>query len=97
MGQTSDIRTGRHCGFLLHAHVVFVTKYRHPVFTDAHPSRLDDIFPAVWAAFGCDVVECNGEAEHVHLLLTQSPDGATVPAGELPQGRLVPTAAAGVP
>jgi putative transposase len=40
MGQTSDIRTGRHCVFLLHAHLVFVTKYRHPVFTDAHLSRL---------------------------------------------------------
>ena len=44
MGQTSDIRTGRHCVFLLHAHLVFVTKDRHPVFTDAHLSRLEDIF-----------------------------------------------------
>jgi putative transposase len=96
MGQTSDIRTGRHCVFLLHAHLVFVTKYRHPVFTDAHLSRLEDIFQAVCADLGCDLVEYNREAEHVHLLLTY-PDGATVPAGELPQGRLVPTAAAGVP
>src|SRR4029453_5765628 len=27
-----------------HAHLVFVTKYRHPVFTDAHLSRLEAIF-----------------------------------------------------
>ena len=73
MGQTNDIRTGRHCVFLLHAHLVFVTKYRHPVFTDAHLSRLEDIFQAVCADFGCDLVECNGEAEHVHLLVTSPP------------------------
>jgi putative transposase len=40
MGQTNDTRTARHCGFLLHAHLVFVTKHRHLVFTDAHLSRL---------------------------------------------------------
>ena len=44
-----------------------------PVFTDAHLSRLEDIFQAVCADFGCDLVECNGEAEHVHLLVTSPP------------------------
>ena len=58
-------------------------RYRHPVFTDAHLSRLEDIFQAVCGDFGCDLVEYNGEAEHVHLLLTY-PDGATVPAGGSP-------------
>ena len=29
------MRTGRHCVFLLHAHLVFVTKYRRGVFTKA--------------------------------------------------------------
>jgi len=66
------------------------------MFTDAHLARLEDIFEAVCADLGCDLVEYNREAEHIHLLVTY-PDGATVPAGELPQGRLVPTAAAGVP
>jgi len=73
MGQTSDLRTGRHCVFLLHAHWIFVRKYRHPVLTDAHLSRLEDIYQAVCADFGCDLVECNGEAEHVHLLVTSPP------------------------
>jgi putative transposase len=53
--------------------LVFVTKYRHPVFTDAHLSRLEDIFQAVCADFGCDTVACNREAEHVHLLVTYPP------------------------
>ena len=29
------MRTGRHCVFLLHVHLVFVTKYRRGVFTKA--------------------------------------------------------------
>ena len=35
MKKVNDIRTGRHCVFLLHAHLVFVTKYRYGVFTKA--------------------------------------------------------------
>ena len=51
---------------------------------------------AVCADFGCELVEFNGETEHVHLLVTFPPTVA-FPAGQPPQGRLVPTAAAGVP
>lgn len=36
MTEYQNIRTGRHCAFILHAHLVFVTKYRHKVFKDAH-------------------------------------------------------------
>jgi REP-associated tyrosine transposase len=53
----------------LHAHLVFVTKYRHAVFTAAHLARMEEIRRAVYADFGCELVECNGEAEHVHLLV----------------------------
>ncbi|EFV6448121.1 hypothetical protein GMN11_21440, partial [Shigella flexneri] len=28
----TDIRRGRHCVFLMHAHRVFVTKYRRQIF-----------------------------------------------------------------
>jgi REP-associated tyrosine transposase len=48
----------------LHAHLVFVTKYRHAVFTAAHLARMEEIRRAVYADFGCELVECNGEAEH---------------------------------
>ena len=36
MDKTNDIRKGRHCVYDLHAHLVFVTKYRHDVFADEH-------------------------------------------------------------
>jgi putative transposase len=35
MTEYQNIRTGRPCVFVLHARLVFVTKYRHEVFKDA--------------------------------------------------------------
>ena len=73
MGPNNDIRTGRHCAFLLHAHLVFVTKYRHEVFTDQHLSRMEEIMRAVCADFETELVEFNGEPDHVHLLVNFPP------------------------
>jgi len=73
MAVTGEIRTGRHCVFVLHAHLVFVTKFRHRVFTDAHLNRLEEIMRAVCADFECELVEFNGESEHVHLLVDFPP------------------------
>lgn len=68
-----DIRTGRHVVYAMHAHLVFVTKYRHRVFTDAHLARLKEIFREVCTSFECELVEFNGETDHVHLLVTFPP------------------------
>lgn len=73
MTANGDIRTGRHCAFALHAHLVFVTKYRRAVFTGAHLRRLEEILRAVCADFECDLVEFNGEADYVHLLVSFPP------------------------
>jgi len=35
MAGYGGIRTGRHCFLILHAHLVFVTRYRHAVFAAA--------------------------------------------------------------
>ncbi|KQC36313.1 IS200/IS605 family transposase [Frankia sp. ArI3] len=63
------IRAGRHCVFVLHAHLVFVTKYRHRVFDDRHLTHLEEIMRAVCADFEVELVEFNGEGDHVHLLV----------------------------
>jgi putative transposase len=73
MGEYSDIRTGRHCTFLLHAHLVFITKYRHRVFADRHLQRMEEIMRAVCDDFEVQLVEFNGEANHVHLLVNFPP------------------------
>jgi putative transposase len=73
MGGQLQIRTGRHCVFALHAHLVFVTKYRHKVFTDMHLRRMEEILREVATDFECEIVEFNGETNHVHLLVTFPP------------------------
>jgi len=73
MTDYDDIRTGRHCAFLLHAHLVFVTKYRHKVFADRHLRRMEEIMRAVCADSGTELVEFNGKTDHVHLLVNFQP------------------------
>lgn len=53
--------------------MVFVTKYRHRVFADRHLNRMEEIMRAVCADFEVEMVEFNGEANHVHLLVNFPP------------------------
>lgn len=53
--------------------MVFVTKYRHAVFTARHLERLEEIMRAVCADFECELREFNGETNHVHLLVNFPP------------------------
>lgn len=73
MEKSNNFRRGRNCVFLLHAHLVFVTKYRKNVFTKEVLSSLKDIFESVCTDFGAKLVEVNGENDHVHLLITYPP------------------------
>ncbi|MBE1584498.1 IS200/IS605 family transposase [Nonomuraea angiospora] len=73
MADDGDIRTGRHCVFVLHAHLVFVTKFRHRVFTGEHLIRLQEIMRSVCADVETELREFNGEDDHVHLLVNFPP------------------------
>ncbi|MET8218859.1 IS200/IS605 family transposase [Streptomyces hirsutus] len=73
MGIDENIRTGRHCVFRMHVHLVFVTKYRRSVFTGLHLTRCEEIMRAVCEDFEAELVEFNGEANHVHLLVNFPP------------------------
>ncbi|MEU0521266.1 IS200/IS605 family transposase [Streptosporangium sp. NPDC006007] len=73
MADYEDIRTGRHCVFVLHAHLVFVTKFRHRVFTGSHLERMEQIMRDVCADFETELAEFNGESNHVHLLVNFPP------------------------
>jgi putative transposase len=53
--------------------LVFVTKYRRAVFEAAHLQRLTDIFTVVCDKGGAHLSECNGQADHIHLLVTYPP------------------------
>ena len=59
--------------FVLHVHLVFVTKYRGRVFNDEHLRYLGTVFGGVCADFGAELAEFNGGTDHVHLLVHYPP------------------------
>lgn len=64
-----EIRHGRHCVFNMHVHLVFVTKYRRDVFTKEILDDLRPIFSSVCSDFESELIEFEGEDDHVHLLV----------------------------
>jgi len=68
-----DIRTGRHCVFNMHVHLVFVTKYRRGVFTKQIIDDLRTLFEKVCTDFEAELVGFDGEDDHVHLLINYPP------------------------
>ena len=73
METNNDIRHGRHCVFLMHVHLVFVTKYRRNVFTKEILDDLQGVFSSVCKDFGAELIEFDGEHDHVHLLVNYPP------------------------
>jgi putative transposase len=68
-----ELRAGRHCVFMLHVHLVFVTKYRKAAFTDAMLISLKSYFEKNCTDFEATLEEFNGEKDHVHLLINYPP------------------------
>jgi len=73
MANTNDFRTGRHCVFALHVHLVFVTKYHRKVLSEAAHETLHALFAHICQDFEARLVEANGEDDHVHLLVEYLP------------------------
>lgn len=73
MTYPNDLRRGRSCVFLLHAHLVFVTKYRKKVFFSKHLVFLKKSFENVCSDFDVVLKEFNGKGDHVHLLVNYPP------------------------
>jgi putative transposase len=73
MANTIDFRTGRHCVFALHVHLVFVTKYRRKVLSAAAHETLRELFARICENFEARLVASNGEDDHIHLLVEYPP------------------------
>ncbi|WP_458735720.1 IS200/IS605 family transposase [Zobellella taiwanensis] len=68
-----ELRKGRHCVFMLHAHLIFITKYRGKVFNSAQLTTMRGIMAGVCEKFEAEIQEFNGEQDHLHLLITYPP------------------------
>ena len=73
MSDNTGIRKGRHVVYALHAHLVFVTKYRKDALSELAIRDLRAIFAKVCKDFEAELIECNGEDDHVHLLIIYPP------------------------
>ena len=73
VNKETDIRRGRHCVFLMHVHLVFVTRYRRQIFDHDATEKLRTYFSNVCADFEAELVEMDGEPDHVHLLINYPP------------------------
>jgi putative transposase len=57
----------------MHVHLGFVTQYRRDVFTGEILDNLRCICASVCADFEAELVEFDGEDDHVHLLVNYPP------------------------
>jgi putative transposase len=73
MDDATDYRRGRSVVYALHVHLVFVTKYRRRVLDEAATTALRNIFAKVCEDFGAELKACDGEDDHVHLLVEYPP------------------------
>ena len=70
---SNDLRRGRHVVYNLHVHLVFVAKYRRKVFTKEILDDMRGILESVCTDFEAQLVEFDGEDDHVHLLVNYPP------------------------
>lgn len=69
----ADYYTNRHGCFLLQYHIVLVTKYRHPVLSGGVKEAVYETIRYVAESRGFNILELNGEPDHVHLLIEADP------------------------
>jgi len=70
---TSNLRRGRHSVSALLVLMVFVSKYRKKVFDEDGLKTLENAFSGVAKQMNFQIIEFNGESDHVHLLVEYPP------------------------
>jgi putative transposase len=70
---TTQFRTERHSVTDLKIHLVCVTKFRRPVFTASGLAVIEKSFREVALKMDFQVLEFNGEENHVHALIEYPP------------------------
>jgi len=73
MDKKQDLKTLYHCVFNLNYHLVIVTKYRRKCIDKKILERLQQIFSELCMKWDGELLEFNGESDHVHLLVSLNP------------------------
>ena len=68
-----DYLRKRHSVTRLVVHLVFTTKYRRRLFDGYMVEQLREAFESACEKLECELMEMDGEADHVHLLVSYPP------------------------
>ena len=63
----------RHSVSKLVVHLIFTTKYRRKLFDGQMIAQLREAFGSAAAKLECEIIEMDGERDHVHLLIAYPP------------------------
>jgi len=69
----NDYLRKRHSVTKLVVHLIFTTKYRRKLFDGYMIEQLREAFESACEKLECDLVEMDGEGDHVHLLVSYPP------------------------
>ena len=70
---TMDLDTNNHSVFLLHYHLILVTKYRRQVIDDEISDFAKDTFIRISESYHITLVEWNHDKDHVHIMFKAQP------------------------
>ncbi len=68
-----EVTHGRGYVYSIQYHIVWCVKYRHKILTQKIENRLVEILNMVAACENFQILECNTDKDHIHLLLNCSP------------------------
>lgn len=69
----TDFNKNRHAYYKLTYHLVVVTKYRNKCISKDIMDRLREITEDLFSRWNCEVIEMNGEQDHIHILFSAPP------------------------
>ncbi len=70
---STQLRRERHSVTDLKIHLVCITKYRRPVFVAKSLVLIEESFREVARKMNFQILEFNGEADHIHVLIEYPP------------------------
>ena len=72
--KNEEYYSNQHTKFLLQYHLIFITKYRHPVITGKLKSRLLEYTNEYFNDRDLNILEINTDNDHIHILFESYPN-----------------------
>ena len=69
----SELSYGRGYVYSIQYHIVWCVKYRRKILTKTIENRLIEILNKIASDNNFEILECNGDLDHIHLLINCSP------------------------